>query len=61
MLSLVPPDRRRTVPVRLTEIPLERRLKAAEKCIREETDELDRLEIMTCAWHPSDRVHWVAA
>lgn len=61
MLSLVPPDRRRVVPVRLTEIPLERRLRAAERCLKDEHDPIGRIEIMTCAWHPSSTVHWIAA
>lgn len=56
-----PPDRRRIIPVRLPEIPLERRLKAAEQCCRVETDPLERIAVMTCAHHPSDRTYYIAA
>lgn len=60
MAVLRPPDRRRTVPVKLTDVALERRLKAAERCIKEESDALSRIEIMTCAWWPSETVYWIS-
>lgn len=55
------PDRRRIVPVRLTEIPLDRRLRAAHEAIKTAADARERAEILLAAAHPSDRVYWVAA
>lgn len=55
------PDKRRCVPVRLTEIPLERRVEAAKEAIRRERDELDKIELIVAAQYPSSTVYWVAA
>lgn len=55
------PDRRRRVPVRLTDFPLEQRLEAAHEACRYEKGELERTEILFAALTPSDRVYWVAA
>lgn len=60
-VTVSPPDRRRVIPVQLTSVPLERRLKAADQVCKEADDPLVRIEVMTCAWHPSDRTYWVAA
>lgn len=59
-MTLMAPDRRRCIPVQLTSVPLERRLKAAEKLIVHENDALSRIEIMTCAWWPSETVYWIS-
>lgn len=55
------PDRRRCVPVRLTEIPQERRLAAAWEACRIEKGEYERIEILLAAIHPSETVYWIAA
>lgn len=54
-------DRRRCVPVRLTEIPLERRLQAARKLIPDEHDHSEKLALLQAALNPSDTVYFVAA
>ena len=56
-----PPDNRRRVPVRLPEIPLERRLAAAEQACRIEKGDFERQEILFAAISPSNTVYWVAA
>lgn len=55
------PDGRRTVPVRLTEIPLGVRLVAARQACQDERDDAVKLEILDAALDPSDTIYWVAA
>jgi hypothetical protein len=47
-------------PVRLTEIPLDRRLMAAREACRREDDGQMRTELLAAALFPSDRIYWVA-
>ena len=58
--KLRPPDGRRTIPVRLTEIPLDLRLDAARAVCAIEAP-ADRPAILAAALFPSDDIHWVAA
>jgi hypothetical protein len=60
-MSLVDRTPRRCVPVRLTEVPLKVRLKAARAVIREETDNDVRLEILLRAYSPTDQTYFIAA
>lgn len=55
------PDRRRRIPVRLTEIPLERRVEAAHESCRIERGDWERQAILMAAIAPSENVYWVAA
>lgn len=56
-----PPDQRRTVPVRLVDIPLETRMHAAHLVCRHEADEGERRLVFAAARAPSATVYWVAA
>lgn len=56
---LPPPDSRRTVPVRLADIPLDARMyAAAEACQYEHADEV-KARIFAAAMFPSPAPHWV--
>lgn len=55
------PDRRRTMPVKLTEIPLGVRLVAARQACEQEPDDALKLDIIDAALDPSDTIYWVAA
>lgn len=55
------PDGRRTVPVRLTEIPIGVRLVAARQACEIEEDDGMKLDIIDAALDPSDTIYWVAA
>lgn len=57
----IPRERRRRVPIRLTEISQERRLEAAHEACRIYKDERERRELLLAALFPSNRVYWVAA
>lgn len=57
---MFPPDRRRIRPVRLTEVPLERRLLAADVCARDEAEAFARIELALAARYPSSTVYWVS-
>lgn len=57
-LLLQPPDRRRSHPVRLVDIPVEVRL-AAARSVDGTADE--RQEVLAAALFPSDTVYWIAA
>lgn len=52
---------RRNIPVRLCDIPAEVRMTAARKACRREPDPQERMEIITAAVYPSDRIYWIAA
>lgn len=54
------PDRRRRIPVRLTEIPFEVRVQAAIEANRWEKGEDERKEILFAAVLPSNQTYWVA-
>jgi hypothetical protein len=54
-------DRRRIRPVRLCDIDLDRRLRAAREVSQEERDDQAKLELLHAALFPSDTVYWVAA
>lgn len=53
--------RARLTPVRLTEIPFEKRMAAARRECREAADDAERDEIMFAAMFPSDKLYWVEA
>lgn len=55
------PDRRRRVPVRLCDLPLEVRLDGAAEACRHEPGLDERAEIVAVALEPPDTVYWVAA
>lgn len=55
-----PADGRRCIPVKLSEIPLEIRLEAADFVCRHEP-ESERPAILAAALCPSDDIHWIAA
>jgi len=55
-----PPDLRRCVPIRLTEIPKDTRLEAARRASRYEVTKEQRMELFWAALFPSDRVYWVS-
>ncbi len=52
---------RRIRPVRLTDIPVEERMKAAYQAMRHEDDMNARADIFLAALDPSDTVYYVAA
>lgn len=54
-------DPRRHVPVRLCDIPAEKRLAAAQRECRDAKDETEKSELLYAALFPSDTVYWVAA
>jgi hypothetical protein len=56
-----PPDSRRRIPVRLTEVPPMTRLDAAIDACKAEPDPDERALILSVALDPSDDVHWIAA
>lgn len=58
--KLVAPDNRRTLPVRLTDVPLPIRMDAARAVCRDESPS-ERPAILAAALFPSDDVFWVAA
>lgn len=49
------------IPVRLDEIPYEKRMTAARLAARECNDEDEANEVLLAALFPSSRVHWVRA
>jgi hypothetical protein len=55
------PDRRRRVPVRLCDLPLEVRLDGAAEACRHEPDLDARADIVAVALQPPATVYWVAA
>ena len=56
-----PPDRRRTIPVRVADIPQPVRVKAARQAVKDEHDPDEALRIMLLAHDPGDLVAWIAA
>jgi hypothetical protein len=54
------PTRRRRVPVRLSDLPVDVRLEGAREANRRERDPLERAAILLAALHPSDTTYWVA-
>jgi hypothetical protein len=56
-----PPDTRRRIPVKLTEIEFARRIEAAHEACRVERGDWERQLILLAAIDPSDNVYWVAA
>lgn len=53
--------RTRLVPVRLSEIPFNKRMAAARLEAREAADDNERAEIIMAAMFPSEKVYWVKA
>ncbi len=60
MTSALAPSRRRCVPVRVADVPLERRRYAARLAIKREDDPLERWRIVMLAEDPGELVAWVA-
>lgn len=48
-------------PVRLTDVPLQVRLKGAREACRDESDQAMRVLILARAFAPSDTTYWIAA
>ena len=62
MRQASPPDRRRIIPVRLVDVPLEVRLKGARVAKRAEVDPFERLRIDLAAHSPDPEfVGWIAS
>lgn len=59
-MSVLAPSRRRHVPVRIADVPLEKRRYAARLAIRWEDDPLERWRIIMLAEQPGNLVAWVA-
>lgn len=55
-----PPDGRRVVPVRLTDIDYETRMRAARRACRREVDDTVKVELILAAVRPSATVYWIA-
>ncbi len=51
--------RRRLRPVRLTDVPFEKRTSAARRAAVDASDDNERSAIITAALFPSDKVFWV--
>lgn len=51
--------RRRLVPVRLGDVPFERRIAAARREARDCGDDEMRSEILASAFFPSPKIYWV--
>ena len=60
-MSALAPSRRRYVPVRVADVPLEKRRSAARVAIRQEPDPLERWKIIMLAEEPGELVAWIAA
>lgn len=60
MCAEEPPDLRRCIPVRLTEIDEQVRLHAARQAGAKEADPDEKLSLLYAALFPSDRIYWVA-
>lgn len=58
-MPLTEPSARRLRPVRLTDIPLEQRMKAAHSLLRGITDGTEAQELLAVALEPSDKVYFV--
>lgn len=57
----LPPDARRTVCVRVADVPLEQRVSRARSWLeRFEEDPLERVRVMALAHDPGDLVAWIA-
>jgi hypothetical protein len=54
------PTARRTLPVRLSDLPLEVRLTGAREANRVERGDVERTEILLAALEPSETVYWLA-
>lgn len=55
-----PPDSRRIIPVRVADVPLEERRKAAGVAARHEVDPYEAVRIRMVAEEPGDLIAWVA-
>lgn len=59
-MSATEPSRRRNKPVRLKDVPLPVRRRAARAAVRYEDDLLEKWRIIMLAEDPGDLVAWVA-
>lgn len=60
MSSCLQPSPRRIIPVRVADVPIDKRRQAAHVAIKHEDDEYERLRIRLLAEHPGDLVAWIA-
>lgn len=49
------------IPVRLTDIPIDERCRAAQVASRQARDEQETMSLLAAALDPSERVYWVRA
>lgn len=61
MSSACAPSPRRCVPVKVADVPLEKRRHAARQAIKREPDPSERLRIIMLAEYPGELVAWIAA
>lgn len=54
-------DPRRIRPVRLCDIPVEKRLSAAQRACRDAVDETEKTELLFAALYPSNTIYFIAA
>ncbi len=59
--TLIRPDRRRRIPVRLCDIDCDRRMKAAYEVAQYEQAPEARVDLVVAAVFPSENVYWIAA
>ncbi|MCR4339217.1 MAG: hypothetical protein NUW01_04935 [Gemmatimonadaceae bacterium] len=60
MSSAIAPSKRRHLPVRVADVPLEKRRHAARQAVKREPDPLERWAIFMLAEDPGELVAWVA-
>ena len=60
MSSALAPSRRRYIPVRVADVPLEKRRQAARLAVKREDDMLERWRIFLIAEDPGELIAWIA-
>ena len=59
-MSALVPSRRRYIPVRVADVPLPTRRKAARTAVKWEDDMMERWRIIMLAENPGELVAWIA-
>lgn len=60
MSTALEPSKRRHQPVRVADVPVEKRRRAAREVIRREDDPLEQLRILVLAENPGNLIAWIA-